>query len=79
MESQICELWNLSLRQYQSNTAYPVVEQVAYQLGAHAFLRKTAKAKELISTITSILQGNSPPLTFRTERPSPTPDTSSYR
>jgi two-component system nitrate/nitrite response regulator NarL len=42
-----------------------VVEQVSYLMGADAYLQKTATAQELLSTISSILDGNLRPMPDR--------------
>jgi DNA-binding NarL/FixJ family response regulator len=38
-----------------------IIRQVSYLMGAHAYLPKSATGQELISTINSILEGNSQP------------------
>jgi DNA-binding NarL/FixJ family response regulator len=56
-----------------------LVEQVAYLMGAHGYLRKSATSRELISTIRSVLEGNPAALPVGTGDPSSVPDRSESR
>jgi DNA-binding NarL/FixJ family response regulator len=52
----------------------PLVEQISYVVGAHAFLSKSASVQDLVSTVTSILDGTFAILPARSRKPSVAPD-----